>query len=63
MVKLTLDTSLKSLFKPHLIIVCTIYKVQGKKSRMKVQEKDIKQIHNFLRTYSSHLNQSIFAVF
>ena len=63
MAKLTLDTSLKSLFKPHLIIVCTIYKVQGKKTRMKVQEKDIKQIHNFLRTYCSHLNQSIFAVF
>ena len=41
MVKLTHDTSLESLFKPHLIILYTISGTTSKKKK-KVQVKDIK---------------------
>ena len=56
------DTTLESLFKPHLIITYTISGTKSKKkTRTKAQVKDIKL--RFLRTYYSHLNRSIAAVF
>ena len=57
------DTSRESLLTPHLIILYTISGTESKKKKLEPRLKWKMLNYDFLRTYSSHLNQNIFALF